>query len=134
MMGCGGRTLAAGAEVPLQVADPEDELGDGGGAGVDFDAEELVRVDGGALHLQHRLAFAQGVEGVEHLALEPLEVFEGDVEEVAGAAGGIEHAQPAEALVEGLRPRPPAFFVLPCFGQGHGGGVHGLPFRAQRAR
>ena len=34
-----------GAEVPLEVADPEDQVGDRGGAGVDLDAEELVGVD-----------------------------------------------------------------------------------------
>jgi hypothetical protein len=38
-------SVAAGAEVPLEVADPEDEVGDDGGAGVDLDAEELVGVD-----------------------------------------------------------------------------------------
>ena len=37
-----------GAEVPLEVADPEDEVGDGGGAGVDFDAAELVGINGEA--------------------------------------------------------------------------------------
>ena len=42
----GGGGLPVGAEVPLQVADPEHQLGDGGGPGVELDAEELVRVDG----------------------------------------------------------------------------------------
>jgi hypothetical protein len=35
---------AVGAEVPLQVANPQHEFRDGGGAGIDFEAEELVRV------------------------------------------------------------------------------------------
>ena len=40
-----GHGVAVGAEVPLEVADPEDEVGDGGGAGVDFNAAELVGVN-----------------------------------------------------------------------------------------
>jgi hypothetical protein len=32
----------------LQVADPQHQFGDGGGARVEFEAEELVRVDGEA--------------------------------------------------------------------------------------
>ena len=36
----------ARAEVPLQIADPQHQFGDGGGARVDLDAEELVRIDG----------------------------------------------------------------------------------------
>jgi hypothetical protein len=39
------RDVAASAEVPLEIADPEDEVGDGGGAWVDVDSEELVRID-----------------------------------------------------------------------------------------
>ena len=49
---------AGGAEVPLQVADPEHEFGDGDGARVLFEAEELVRVDGYAGQRQ-ALAFAR---------------------------------------------------------------------------
>ena len=45
--GVGGEAAGA-SEVPLEVADPEDEFGDGGGAGVYFEAEELVGVDGEA--------------------------------------------------------------------------------------
>jgi hypothetical protein len=52
----------------LQVADPEHELGDGGGARVDLEAEELVRVDGDALQVEQDLAFAESCELVEHLA------------------------------------------------------------------
>ena len=43
--GLGGHGVAAGAEVPLKIADPKDQLGDRRGARIQFDAEELVRVN-----------------------------------------------------------------------------------------
>ena len=49
----GGHGFAEGAKVPLEVADPQDEVGDGGGTRVDLDAEELVRIDGEADQLQN---------------------------------------------------------------------------------
>ena len=52
----GGGGAAVGAVVPLQVADPEHQLGDGGGPGVELDAEELVRVDGVAFEAEGGLA------------------------------------------------------------------------------
>ena len=78
--------MAVGAEVPLQVADPQDHFGDGGGAGVDFQAQKLVGVDGVALHFEQILAFAEVGQGGEHFAFQAFHVFEGDVEEVAAAA------------------------------------------------
>jgi hypothetical protein len=79
----------------LEVADPEDEFGDGGGAGVDLEAEELVRIDGlGAGEVEEcRPVSPKLVGAVEHLAFEALDLLEGDVEEVAGAAGGVEDAE-----------------------------------------
>ena len=44
--GFGRNALAVDFEMPLEVADPQDKLGDGGGARVQLDAEELVGVDG----------------------------------------------------------------------------------------
>ena len=110
------REAAARAEVLLEVADPEDELGDRGGARVQLDAEELVRVDRMAREPGQRLLAAERDERVQDLAFEPLHQLERDVEEVAGAAGRVEHARPAERVVEGL----------------HGGGGGGLV--AGRAR
>jgi hypothetical protein len=92
--------VAVGAEVPLQVADPQHHFGDGGGSGVDFDAEELVRVDGVALHFEQVLAGAQVSQGVEHFAFQAFHVLEGDVEEVGAAAGRVEDADVAELAVE----------------------------------
>ena len=64
-----GHSRAEGAEVPLKVTNPEHELGNGGGAGIDLDAEELVRVNGVTGSLENRLCFAQAVE---HIADFPL--------------------------------------------------------------
>ena len=99
----GGGGAAVGAEVPLQVADPEHQLGDGGGPGVELDAEELVRVDGVAVEAEGGLGLAHLLEEVGDLAFEALHGFEGDVEEVAGAAGGVEDAGRAELAVEGVQ-------------------------------
>jgi hypothetical protein len=99
--GDGGLGVTAGAEVPLEVADPEDEVGDDGGAGVEFEAKELVGVYGEASVFEGLLGFSEGVEGFENFAFKSLHVFEGDVEEVPGAAGGVEDAGVAELFVEG---------------------------------
>jgi hypothetical protein len=79
----------------LEVADPEDEVGYDGCSRVEVDAEELVRVDGVEL-----LRLAEGGEGFEDFAFEALEVFEGDVEKVSGAAGGVEDEGVAELAME----------------------------------
>ena len=65
----GRQAGAAGAEVPLQVADPEHEFGDGGGARVEFEAEELVRVDGEAFGFEALLAGADAVRRSRALRL-----------------------------------------------------------------
>gem|GEM_PF-2992592 len=96
------QAAAAGAEVPLQVADPEHQFGDGGGARVEFEAEELVRVDGQTFGFEALLAAPEGVQLVEHLAFEALHVFERDVEEIRRAAGRVEDANLAQAVVEGV--------------------------------
>ena len=46
--GDGRLCVATGAEMPLQVADPENEIGNDGSTGIEFKAEELMRVDGKA--------------------------------------------------------------------------------------
>jgi hypothetical protein len=94
--GFGGHVLPAGAEVPLEVADPEDELGDGGGARIDFDPKELVGIDAELFHFEVELAIAVFFEFEVDFAFEALHVLEGDVEEIAGAAGGVENFDLAE--------------------------------------
>ncbi len=120
-----------GAEVPLQVADPEDQFGDGGGARVELEAEELVRVDGEAVEFEALLRVAELGEGVEDFAFEPLQVFERDVEEIAGAAGGVEDADGAEFVVEGAD-EVGGVFELAFVGEEQGGGLDVVPLRAQR--
>ncbi len=98
--GDGRLHLATGAEVPLKIADPEDEVGDDGGAWVEFDTEQLVGIDSEAGVLKNFLGLAERVEGFEDLTLEPLHVLERDVEEIAAAAGGVEDAGVAKLVVE----------------------------------
>ena len=85
-----------GAEIPLEVADPENEIGDDGGTGVDFNAEELMRVHGEARFSESLLWVTQTFERIDDFSLQALQVFEGDVEEIAGAAGGVEDTDVAE--------------------------------------
>ena len=126
-----GRRRATRAEMPLQIADPQHQLGDGGGAGVDLDAEELARIDGMSFERGKTLLSAEGGQRLQHFAFEPFHQFERDVKEVAGTAGGVEHADLAQAGVEGGDTGcglvVAAFFLLPLSGR------EGLvPFRAQR--
>ncbi len=130
-MGLGGRPLPLGAEVPLQVADPEHQFGDGGGARVDFEAEELVRVDGEAFDFEALLRVAELGEGVEHFAFEPLHVFQRDVEEVAGAAGGVEDADGAQRWWK-ARTSVGGVLELAFVGEQQGGGLDVVPVGAQR--
>jgi hypothetical protein len=129
--GAGRQAAALGAEVPLQVADPEDHFGDGGGARVDFEAEELVRVDGEAFDFETLLGVAELGEGVEDFAFEPLHVFERDVEEVAGAAGGVEDAGGAQFVVPGAD-EVGSLTELAFVGEQQGGGLGVVPVGAQR--
>jgi hypothetical protein len=128
--GAGRQAAALGAEVPLQVADPEDHFGDGGGARVDFEAEELVRVNGEAFDFEALLRVAQLGEGVEDFAFETLHVFERDVEEVAGAAGGVEDAGGAQFVVPGAD-EVGGILELAFVGEEQGGGLGVVPISAQ---
>ena len=67
-----------------------------------FEAEKLMRVDGQTFGFEPLLTSAKGVHLVEHFAFEALHVFERDVEEVCRAAGRVEHANLAQAMVEGV--------------------------------
>ena len=126
----GGTNVPPSAEVPLQVADPQDHLGDGGGPGVELQAEQLVGIDADPGQVHEHLALAQALQGVEDLALQALEVFEGHVEEVAGAAGGVEHPHPGQADLEG-GDQLDGLGVFALFVQGEGGAVDRGPFLAQ---
>ncbi len=125
------QAAAVGAEVPLQVADPEHEFGDGGGARVEFEAEELVRVDGETFGFQPLLSGAERMHLVKHFAFEPLHVFKRDVEEVGRSARGIEHANLAQAVVEGVDFGARGV-ELAFVGEQQRGGLDVAPFVAQR--
>ncbi len=129
--GAGRQAAALRAEVPLQVADPQHQFGDGRRARVEFEAEELVRVDGEALGFEQGLAVADVVQLVEHFAFEALQVFQRDVEEVAAAAGRIEHAQGTQLVVEGAQ-LGDGLFLFALSGEQHGGALHVGPALAQR--
>ena len=95
-----GVGFAGGFALPLEVTDPEDELGDGDGVVGEFETEELLGADLVFVHLEGCIA-AEGGDELEHLGFEAFHVLEGDVEEIRGAAGGIEHLDGAEVAVEG---------------------------------
>jgi hypothetical protein len=61
------------------------------------------RRDGLAGQAELVLALAELGELVEHLALEALQVLQRDVEKVAAAAGGVEHAHAAQLVVKALQ-------------------------------
>jgi hypothetical protein len=57
--GLGHGGVAAGADVPLQVANPQHQLGQGGGAFVQLDAAQLLQGDGFAFKAELVLRVAQ---------------------------------------------------------------------------
>ena len=69
-------------------------------------------------------------EQVEDLTLEPLHVFEGDVEEVAAAAGGVEDDGLAELFVEGSD-LAGGVVQLALAGERDGGGLYRGPLFAE---
>ena len=62
----------------MEIADPENEVGDDGGAWIDLYAEQLVGGDSEAGVLERLLGLTERDEG---FAFETLHMFEGDVEE-----------------------------------------------------
>src|SRR5271165_3696566 len=72
--------------LPLDVADPDDDGGEFVGVDVGFDAVELL----GAGARQESGEAVRGGEDADFF-FEVENLFEGYIEEVAAAAGGIEH-------------------------------------------
>ena len=64
-------------------------LGDGHGAGVYLQSEELVRIDCMLIHLQKILVLAQALRQIQDLAFQALHMLHGDIKEIAGAAGRV---------------------------------------------
>jgi len=82
---------------PLDLADPDGDPRQLGRERVDLDAEQVLRSNLGELlgDAQHERAPPDG------LVFEVLEKLQRDIQEVAAAAGGIEHADGAQAFEEG---------------------------------
>ena len=117
-------------EMPLQITNPQHQLGDRSGARVRLDTDQLVRVDrkSGTPKRRH---FAEASEQIEHLAFEPLQVLQRDIEEIAGTAGGIEDGDPAEVSVKSAQLRNRTRFVTGIC-QLDRGSLDRFPIGAQR--
>ncbi|MSU49349.1 MAG: hypothetical protein EXS37_09735 [Opitutus sp.] len=119
----------------MKVTNPQDEFGEGGGAGVQLDAEELVGIDGGGADCARALFGAatttEAFVGVENFALEDFEMGEGDVEEITAAAGGIEDAEGTKVAVKFEDFRLSAVGAA-GLGVGEGGGEDVGPRGAER--
>ncbi len=90
-----GNAVGVVVKPVAKPADPQHQLGDPGGAGVLLEPVELVRAD-----LRLGIA-AQGLDRLDDARFERLHQLHRDVEEIAGAAGGVEYADGGEAVVEG---------------------------------
>ena len=139
--GFGHGLVAAAADVPLQVADPQHQLGQGGGARVQLDAQKLLQRDGFAFKAQLVLRVAQGFKLVDDFAFQALQVFQRHIQKVGAATGRIQHAHAAQ-LVQKLLHFGAGFGAL-CVGglalqrggfvrQHQGGGLGVGPVGAQR--
>ena len=99
--------VAAGVEAvgahPLDLADPDRDAGELGGVGVELDAEHGLGPDcGEAAGQAERLGLEVGA------VLDVLERAQREIEEVARAAGGVEHAERLEPFEEaGLQRQRP---------------------------
>ncbi|OQA30833.1 MAG: hypothetical protein BWY56_02448 [Acidobacteria bacterium ADurb.Bin340] len=98
--GLRGRGAGVLAVVPLQVADPQHQVGDGGGPGFHFQALELARGHQHAFQRQGAGGFAQIQQAPLHFGFQPLEDVVGGGQKVAAAAGGIQHGDVGEAALE----------------------------------
>ncbi|MEA2604428.1 MAG: hypothetical protein QOF89_5420 [Acidobacteriota bacterium] len=91
---------AASANLPLDVADPEDKFGDLFGPALDLDTSELFGRNGCALDLQKILLLPQVAEETEDLALQSLEEVEADIQEVARPTCWIQYSRLGESAME----------------------------------
>ena len=86
------------ADHPLDLADPDGHAGELGGVGVELDAEDRLGADLRDLHraLEHEEPHLMASNS------RSLSAHRRDDQEVAGAAGGVEHADAAESIEEVL--------------------------------
>ena len=62
--------------------------------------QQLLQRDRLAVQAEPALRVAQRVELIEHFAFQPLQMFQRHVQEVAAAAGRVEHAHRAQLVVK----------------------------------
>ena len=121
---------AAALQVPLEVSDPQHQLGDRRRTRIDLQPQEMARIDG-AIAQPQRFLPAQRRQRLQHFALELLHQHERDVQEIAGAARRVEHARGRQPSLKradrgdrgGQVVRPLAL---------HGAEHDAFPFAAQR--
>ena len=98
--GFGHGLVAACADVPLQIANPQHQLGHGGGAFVELNAQQLLGCHGFAFQAQQGLGFAQRFKLVHDFAFQAFQVFERDVQKISASASRIQHAGVAKLVVK----------------------------------
>ena len=76
-------------DLALEVADPQHQVGDGGGARIHFEADELGGRHGHAFEFEGGAAIPR--QRLPHFAFQPFQVVERDVKKVARAARRVEH-------------------------------------------
>ncbi|MND76054.1 hypothetical protein D3C80_676910 [compost metagenome] len=127
----GRHGVAPGPEVPLEIADPHDHLGDPGGVGVLLKPPELLGADRVAVQSQGRLRLPQIRQRRQDLAFEVLHHVHGDIQEVAGSARRIQHLRLAQLGVECANDPARIRYVAPQIGA-QGVCLVRLPVGAQR--
>jgi hypothetical protein len=80
--------VAMSPKVPLQIADPQDQLGNRNRARVRLDAKQLMRIYRASETLKPQ-GFAEASEQVQDLTFEALQMLQRNIEKIAGTAGRI---------------------------------------------
>src|SRR5437867_11467324 len=82
--------------MPLKVSDPDGDLGELLCEGIDLDAQHHLRPDP---DVEGELPKVNVGQEEQRFLLELVEQFKGDVEEIAGATGRIEHPISVEVVL-----------------------------------
>src|ERR1700677_4292365 len=71
--------LSTSTEMPLEIPDPENQFRDRNGARIDFESEELVRIDRVSIELKQILVLSEVRQHLQYLALETFHQLHRDV-------------------------------------------------------
>src|SRR3989338_7953337 len=110
------------AEEPLQMADPDGDLGKLLGEGVEFDSLDHLGADA---DVERELAFVHLGQEEQDFLFQLVQERQGDIEEVPGAAGGVEDADLVEPATPKLLDRL-ARFLPEAGGSGTAAGLGSL--------